>query len=125
MAMATVASWKARKSQVARIVRATFPEYGGRTFKVNFTETVTFFNLNWGGGTRNQYKAVSCDGKTLSLGAEYGPWNNPVEGMTVRIPQNVLIVEHSIFCGQDRGIRIYSHPANMPHWLPQASQRGG
>lgn len=110
---------KARKAQVWDVVKRAFPEYRGRTFNIEFATSVTFHDLNWGGGTKSEYVAVAANGKTLSVGAGYAPWANPVEGKTVQIPQNVLIIKRSIFCGHNMGIRIYSHPANMPRWLPE------
>ena len=109
---------KINKSQVRPILEATFPEYRGRTFKVEFVPTITFYNTNWGGGSRNKYAAIGSDGRTARLSVP-APWVNPVEGKTIEIPTNVLVVKHTIFCGKDLGITIYAHPAHMPKWLPE------
>lgn|SRR3990167_4216189 len=108
---------KVSKSQVAGILAATFPKYRGRKFKVAFQECLTFWDTNWSGGTRNSYAAVRADGEISHL-AVPAPWVNPVEGMTVEIPVDVLVVKHSIFCGKDCGITIYAHPTHLPKWLP-------
>lgn len=47
------------------------------------------------------------------------PWINPVEGKTVELSPEVLIVEHSIFCGKDSGITVYVHPSVMPKLLTE------
>jgi len=109
---------KANKSQVRAILDATFPEYRGRKFKVEFTETVTFSDTNWGGGTKNTYVAVATDGRTARLNVP-APWFNAVEGARMTMSLNVLIVKHTIFCGKDLGITIYAHPAHMPKWIPE------
>ena len=108
---------KLNKSQVRDILNATFPEYRGRKFKVEFAEIITFHNTNWGGGTKNTYVAVSSDGRAKRLGVQ-APWINPVEGKTMELPFEVLVVMYTIFCGKDLGITIYAHPAHLPKWLP-------
>jgi hypothetical protein len=35
------------------------------------------------------------------------------------MPPNVIVVEHSIFCGKDVGITIYVRPANLAKLLPE------
>lgn len=107
---------KVKKSQIKPILEATFPEYRGRTFKISFTTHVTFYNTNWGGGSRNEYKAVRIDGKIADIPV-LAPWNNPIEGKRVELPADVLVVEHSMFCGTDCGITIHSHPCNAPRWI--------
>ena len=101
---------KVRKDAVRPIVEATFPRYRGRTFKVGFTDTVSFHDTNWGGGSRNTYRAVRMDKGTVNDLPSFAPWSNPVEGQTVDLPENVVVVEHSIFCGKDMGLRFYAHP---------------
>ena len=107
---------KVKKSEVKDILKATFPNYKGRTFEVEFAPTITFWDTNWGGGSRNSYAAVASDGRTAHLNVP-APWENPVEGKTVDVPENLLIVKHTIFCGKDLGITIYANPAHLPKWL--------
>jgi len=102
---------KVRKAQVKPLVEATFPEYKGRSFLVEFTPTVTFYDTNWGGGTRNTYRAVRVDGGTVGRFPGFSPWDNPIEGKTVELPEGMVVVVHAIFCGQDLGLRFYAHPS--------------
>lgn len=102
-----------RKAQIAPLLAQTFPEYRGRTFKVEFRERVTFGDLHWDGGTRSCYKFLdmrSGDTQPLPVG---NPWNCPFEGKTLELPEDVVVVEHSIFCGQDTGITFYAHPSRQ------------
>ena len=110
---------KANKAQVRAILDATFPEYRGRKFKVEFTETVTFHDTNWAGGTKNTYVAITSYGRGIARLNVPAPWCNTVEGETRELPLEVLIVKHCIFCGKDLGITIYAHPAHMPKWIPE------
>lgn len=97
-------------SKVARpITDQVFPDYKGRKFSVDFTNSVTFFDTNWGGGTRNKYAAIGRDGQKGTFTAP-APWVNPLEGQTIELTPDVIIVEWSIFCGKDLGLTIYAHP---------------
>lgn len=107
---------KLTRKQAKPILEATFPEYRGRKIKVEFTDRVTFWDTNWGGGTRNYYKFVHVSGKVATL-APAAPWMNVVEGHMVLIPEDVLVVMHSIFCGKDVGVTVYCNPRNAPKWL--------
>ena len=109
-------SVKVKKSEVAPILAASFPEYRGRTIKIEFTDKVKFYDTNWGGGTRNQYHALTMDGlgKRVCVRA---PWANPIEGQTVILQPGLIVVCHTIFCGQDLGITIYAHPDMKPRML--------
>ena len=42
-----------------------------------------------------------------------------VSEATVDLTEDIVIICHSIFCGKDSGITIYSHPNNAPKWLPE------
>ena len=108
---------KITRKQAEKILRATFPTYSGRKISLEFAQKVWFYDTNWGGGTRNQYAGIKADGTVAKLNVP-APWINPIEGTSWELPADVLIVEHSIFCGQDMGIRIYAHPSNLPKWLP-------
>ena len=101
---------KITRKQALPIIRATFPNYNGRKVKVEFRESITFFDTNWGGGTKNTYAFVRADGAIAHYDAP-APWVNPVEGKTVPLPPDVIVVCHSIFCGQDCGLTIYAHPS--------------
>jgi len=113
---------KANKAQVRAILDATFPEYRGRKFKVEFTETVTFSDTNWGGGTKNTYVAISTYGRGVARLNVPAPWLSTVEGKTMELPREVLVVKHTIFCGKDLGITIYAHPGHLPKWLSAGEQ---
>lgn len=107
---------KLTTKQAKPITKLVFPDYRGRTYRLEFAETVTFWDTNWGGGTRNSYAAVRADGQSACLSVP-APWVNPVEGQTIKLPPHVLMVKHTIFCGKDMGITISAHPSYAPKWL--------
>jgi len=107
---------KLKKAQVKDILCATFPNYKGRSYSITFQDKITFYNTNWGGGSRNQYRLIRSDGKTAGLPIS-APWANPVEGKTVDIPENVMVVQNSVFCGKSVGVTIYANTCHLPKWL--------
>src|SRR3972149_13848 len=113
---------KVSKSDIRPILAASFPDYAGRNVRIAPVGSVTLHDLNWGGGTRNEYVAVKFDGSHSRL-SPVAPWYETREGMTVDLPIDAILVEHSDFCGHDMGIRIYCNPALMPRLLP--SHTGG
>jgi len=111
-----------KRNDVAPIVNGSFPQYRGRKYRIVASETVTLTDLNWSGGTRSQYRAVMLDGKPLGNADRFNqvaPWANPAEGITIPIPVGTCVVEHTMFCGKDLGIKVWVNPADMPKLLPQ------
>jgi len=109
------------EEQVRPVVRATFPDYRGKKFQVVAAESVTLHDLNWSGGSRSSYRACTLTGAPLGGADKYqmmAPWDNPAERQTLPILPGACVVEHCIFCGQDMGLRIYVHPADMAPLLP-------
>jgi hypothetical protein len=106
--------------QARPIVKLTFPEYHGRKFKLQFVDHITFYDTNWAGGTKNEYKFVRVDGKVVALHAP-APWINPIEGKTVELPANVLVVVRQHFCGMEVGITIFANPSWSQKWLEGAT----
>ena len=107
----------------AAIVKATFPDYRRKQVRVQASETVTFYELNWSGGTKNEYRACSIDGRQSSAGPDMGiapPWANPHEGKTIELPAGYCVVRGGHFCGKISLLTIYVHPADMPKYLPHA-----
>ena len=104
------------RKQAKSVLAVTFPEYKGRKITLRFESSITFSDTNWGGGTLNEYKFVRADGATAVLKVP-APWDNKMEGITLPIPEDILVVEHAFLCGQDMGIVIHTNPANAPRWL--------
>jgi len=111
------------KKQAWPIVSQVFPQYRGRKFRLEFTSQVGFYDTNWSGGTRSYYAAVRADGKHARL-PEFAPWANPIEGKKIDLPVEVLVVEHTHFCGQDCGIIIYANPQHLPKWITAQFKQG-
>ena len=109
------------KQDIAELVKATYPDYTGRKFKV---QTATKYRLSnyWDGGTKNFAKFAKYENgwKVLPAPATTTDPFNGIAHATMDIPKNGLVVEHSIFCGKDAGITVYLHPESeyLPKFLP-------
>ena len=111
---------KLSTKDVKQIVNATFPDYRRHFVYVEARESVTMHDLNWGGGTRAQYRACTIDGRPLPNQYDMSapaPWANRFEGMTVPVPVDCVIVEGGHFCGKVATLHINVNPANMPKFL--------
>jgi len=104
------------RKQAASILNATFPEYRGHKVTVEFTDKVHIYDTNWGGGTKNTYKAIAGNGRLTTVFVP-APWENMIEGTSYPLGTNVLVVMHSHFCGKDCGITIFANPIHLPKWL--------
>ena len=109
-----------KSSELKNIINATFPENKKRKVYVEAVTEVTFYDLNWSGGTQNQYRACTIDGQPIEAKVDLNflaPWKNKFEGMKIAIPKDVVIVCQSIFCGKELSLFAYVHPDNMPKYI--------
>lgn len=111
------------RKQVRRIIQAAFPDWNGRKITVRVCDTVAFHDLNWCEGTRNEYRAVRNDGATAGM-AVRAPWVEQREGAMVAMVPGILVVEHSVFCGNDCGLTIHVDPSDAGACLPDFTPDG-
>lgn len=97
--------------------------YRRKTVWVEASESVATYGLNWDGGSRSEYTALTLDGKRVGDMSRYNmmaPWANPGEGAKLPIPPGVVVVKHGFFCGKPSHATIFVNPADMPALLPAA-----
>lgn len=99
-------------SAVKALLAATFPNYRGRKVVAEVAESVTLYDTNWSGGTRNTYHFVQPNkaGRLIVP----APWVNSAEGETVELSASLVVVKHTQFCGTDYGVTVYLHPSLAP-----------
>ena len=114
---------KLKKEQVRKLLRESFPDYKGRKFYLEFKDRITVYNLNWSGGSKNEYAFFRADNKKAFVPAR-PPWDNPFEKQAFDLSPEVLVVEHCIFCGRDMGITVYAHPKLAARILPEFTGGG-
>lgn len=114
---------RVRRRDVAAIIAATYPDHRGRKIEVRPTVQVALHDLHWSGGTRSEYRACTLDGTALGSTervARLAPWSSAAlaaEGARVELPPGTAVVEHSVFCGRDMGLRVYIRPEDMPRLI--------
>lgn len=107
---------------VSKLIAATFPEYTGRKVRVTVADFVSLGGNYWDGGTRYFKAFVGID----TLQARVLPSNHPImergrlgaRNEQVPLIPNAVMVEHTIFQGEDCGITLYVHPMNRARLLP-------
>jgi hypothetical protein len=62
---------------------------------------------------------VSLDHGTREIrGQRLAPWSPGRGDRVVELLPSIVVVEHSMFCGQDMGLTFYVHPDNAAKLLP-------
>lgn len=101
-----------------RIVTETYPDYRGRKYAYNVADHPLDVRSYWDGGSRSYYTFVElATGRTVAMPAQ-SAYNAPIKGAdAVMLPDGIICVEHSYFCGHDMGIIFHVSPANLPRML--------
>ena len=105
---------------IAKILRATYPDYRGRKVYVDPSDGPVDVRSYWSEGSRDYFVAVDLRTmRTIAVPQNGTPFDGgPLSPNGVIPPVGYAIVEHSIFCGKDVGITIHVHPDSMPRFLP-------
>lgn len=100
------------------VLKATFPEYNGRKFKVETAETHDV-RSEWSGGSRDYYAIaqVQPDGSVKSISipsmGAFDPQYKNADCLPLDAMPNMILVRHTFFCGKDFGITFIVHPNMM------------
>ena len=99
--------------------------YKGKQFSAQVCTEIEIDNHAgyWDGGSRTTFEVVRHDGKRLSLcdTSQHPLFKRPGETSYKMVP-GFVIVEHSIFCGRDMGLRFHVHPDDVVKMLPNMTQ---
>lgn len=106
-----------------RLMRAAFPGYAGRTFKIRVASGPIDVRSSWEGGSRDYFRFVSlADGRTSAEMPAQSAFDRPVAGAdAVTLPDGAGCVQHTIFCGKDLGLTLIIPASNAPALLPPAA----
>lgn len=95
--------------------------YNGKMFKAQVCEQVTIPMTAglWEGGSRDLYRVIRlADGKSIEpVNQSAAPWDKRRDTI-IALKPGIAVIEHSIFCGKDHGLRFYVHPADAAKLLP-------
>ena len=107
-----------RTPEVDRIIKAAFPDYRGRTIRLEATPPGRLDSY-WDGGSRDYFAFVELrTGRTLPVHSNH-PAFEPGQPSTLRrLPSGLVLVRRSYFCGKDAGFTIYANPEDLAPALP-------
>lgn len=76
------------------LVKRAFPASRIRKVHIDVSGKFTFSDLHWSEGCKNHYVAVSIGGNGVDTIGPYSntPWDEPLEGETVELPEGVAMV---------------------------------
>ena len=105
--------------EIKQIALAAFPSYNGRSFQVLPFSPMRLTSC-WDGGSRSSFVIIDLATLRQAPIPENGtPFSNGGQILQISdLPVNGAVVEHSIFCGKDMGIRIYVGESNLTKLLP-------
>lgn len=104
------------------IAKAAFPDYNGKSFRINIIEAVNVKSY-WDGGSRSLFTFVSLTtGEKVEVPSQ-SAFDKQIQGAeSVNLPEGVICVEHKIFCGKDLGLVFHIPPINAAKFLPTQAE---
>ena len=103
---------------IKEIVRATFPSYKGRKFKLS-TRIPRKLDSYWDGGSIDYYSFYELStGKQIDVGSNHPFFERGRPRDLFELPLGIIIVKHSIFMGKDSGITIFANESDLANMLP-------
>ena len=107
---------------VEKIINATFPDYKGRQIKIS-TNIPLQLDSYWGNGSKKAYAFYElATGKVLLVEENHPHFETDKPHMLGKLPEGVVLVNHDIFCGEDRGITIFAEESSLVPLLPDLSE---
>ena len=102
--------------KVARLIG-----YSGKTFKLS-TNIPKRLDSYWDGGSKDYYYFYSPKNQTMLEVHSNHPMFEPGQPAILKtLPNDLILIEHSIFCGKDMGLTFYVNPENLGNYLPQSN----
>jgi hypothetical protein len=105
---------------IIKIIQKTFPSYKGKKIKLS-TDIPTRLDSYWDGGSKDTYVFYELKTSRIIPIASNHPFFEKENPRNLEsLPNGILIVCHSIFCGKDMGITIYVNNEDIAPMLPKA-----
>ncbi|MCP4262798.1 MAG: hypothetical protein GY774_35615 [Planctomycetes bacterium] len=104
-----------------QIVSATFPDYNGKKFHLS-TCIPSRLDSYWSGGSRDYFAFYHLDEhKSFSVHSNHPAFESGQPRNLESLPERILLVMRSYFCGKDSGITIYANECDLAKMLPAPS----
>ena len=105
-----------------KMVKACFPGYNGRTFKLS-TDVPSRLDSYWSGGSKDSYVIYKLEtGEVAQVHSNHPFFESNQPSTLNELPVGFAIVKHTIFQGKDLGITIYGNAENITPLLPPAEE---
>lgn len=93
--------------------------YTGRKFKLEISDRPLNVKSYWSGGSRDYYHFIRLEDKARVDVPAQSAFDRQIAGAdSVILPDGVICVNHSIFCGKDLGLTFIVRPENATPLLP-------
>ena len=100
------------------IIAACFPDYKGKKVTISTDVPKRIFSY-WDEGSRTYYAFFSLEnGKTFNVESNHPMFEAGKPNTLDKLPERVLLVAHSYYCGKDSGITIYANAVDLAPMLP-------
>lgn len=107
-------------SFVKQLVAVTFPDYRGRKFRIEAQTHPLDCKSYWEGGSRDYFAFVRLADMQSQDVPQQSAFDRDIQGLeSVTLPEGIVCVERSYFCGKDIGITIHVNPLNMAKLLEE------
>lgn len=107
------------RNKVENIISACYPEYKGNKVKIS-TNIPSNLDSYWDGGSRDYFVFYQLStGNTIDVHSNHPFFEAGQPRELGKLPQGILLVEHTIFCGKDLGITIYANEVDLTPMLPE------
>jgi len=104
---------------IREIIRKTFPDYRGNKISIS-TDIPSRLDSYWDGGSRDYYAFCSLDEKkVLPVSSNHPLYEAKNPRVLKRLPERLILVRRSFFCGKDSGITIFANASDMTKFLPE------
>ena len=99
------------QAEVRQLAKVAFPNFRGRKFYVNRTESVNARSY-WDGGSRRYFVFVRlADRARLPMPTSHPVFDAIAPSVEhLEIPAGAVCVEHHVFCGKDAGVTFHCRP---------------
>ena len=110
--------------ELALIFKVAFPEYKGRKFKVEVSDSPLNVKSYWDGGSRDYFVFVRLSDQQVFMEVPaQSMFDKQIKGAdSVTLPPGMGCVEHSIFRGKDMGLTLHLTPENSLKLIPDKSE---
>lgn len=104
-----------------QILKSTFPSYHGKKFKLSSC-VPSRLDSYWDGGSKDSFCFYHLDQqKAFDIHSNHPAFEPTKPRDLEKLPDRVVLVKHTIFCGKDLGITFYANQNDLVKMLPKKS----